>query len=330
MIVLRSLTAIMLLAAAGVPCPQSAAALSSQPAGSRQPKIPPRRFHDCAGCPEMVVIPAGSAILGSTSQERAQSGITRLFGDREGPRYRVRFAHPYAIGESEVTRGQYAEFASATQRPDPSECGVHDAAADSWTPKPGFNWRHPGFPQDDNHPAVCISYNDAAAYAAWLAKRTGKPYRLPSDAEWEYAARAGSETPWYWGEAPETGCGIANILSDGTIAKLLAPKSMANRLACSSGRSFTVPVKSFPPNAFGVYDTAGNAFEWVADCNNPDNRGAHRDGSARMTGDCSRHYLKGGAFNTPLWLTRAAVRGAPISPDLRMFSMGFRVARALD
>jgi len=278
----------------------------------------------------MVVVPAGSATLGSTAEERARAGIIPLFGDREGPTYRVTFARPYAMGESEVTRGQYAVFVAATKRPDPAACGIHDRAADTWTPKPGYSWRRPNYPQDDTHPAVCIAQEDATAYAAWLARTTGKPYRLPSDAEWEYAARGGTETPWYWGEAPETGCAMANIMSDGTIAALGAPKTMANRLACSSGRSFTVSVKSFAPNAFGLYDTAGNAFEWVADCNNPDNRGAHADGSARLTGDCTRRFLKGGAFNTPVWLTRSSVRGAPVAPDLRMFSMGFRVARSLD
>jgi len=293
-------------------------------------KAIPRHFSDCVGCPEMVVVPAGSATLGSTAQERRRAGQVPLFGDREGPPYRATFSRPFAIGETEVTRGQYAAFVKATARPDPADCGVYSKASDSWGPQPGFNWHNPGFAQDDEHPAMCVSYNDALAYTRWLSGLSGKHYRLPSDAEWEYAARAETATPWYWGEAPEAGCAAANILSDGTIARLGAPKSMANRFACSTGRSFTVKVKSYPANGFGLYDMIGNAFEWAADCNSPDNRDAHRDGTARTTGDCARHYLKGGAFHTPFWLTRSAVRGAPLGPDLHMFAIGFRVARSLD
>lgn len=293
-----------------------------------------RRFVDCRDCPDMVVIPAGSATLGSSRDERAASGIVPLFGDREGPTYKVSFARPYAIGRTEVTRGQYRAFVEATKRPDPTGCGVHEPKGDTWGPQPGFSWHKPNFDQDDSHPAVCISYDDATAYTAWLTKKTGKSYRLPSDAEWEYAARGGTTTPWYWGSAPEKGCAIANLLSAGTLDKLGWPKSLADRMVCSSSRSFTVPVASYPANPFGLYDMAGNAFEWSADCNSKDNGDGHADGSARMAGDtgvgCDRHYLKGGAFHTPFWLTRSAVRGAPIPADLHMFAVGFRVARSLD
>jgi formylglycine-generating enzyme required for sulfatase activity len=291
---------------------------------------PPTSFQDCTTCPTMVTIPAGSATLGSTPQERASAGIVPLFGDREGPTWRVTFARPYAIGRTEVTRGQYRVFVEATRRPDPSSCGVHEPKGDTWGPQPDYNWRKPGFAQDDNHPAICIGWDDANAYAAWLAKTTGKPYRLPTDSEWEYAARGGSTTAWYWGDAPEVGCTSANLLSAGTVAALGWPKSVAGRLVCSDRRSFTMPVASFAANPFGLFDMAGNAFEWAADCNTPDNRGAPADGSVRSGGDCTRHYLKGGAFHTPFWLTRSAVRGAPVPGDLRMFAMGFRVARSLN
>ena len=293
------------------------------------PAAAPATFSDCADCPTMVVIPAGSATLGSTPEERARAGIIPLFGDREGPTYQVTFARPYALGRTEITRAQYRTFVEATHRPDPAACGVHEAKGDTWGPQPGYNWRKPGFAQDDTHPVVCVGYADAAAYAEWLSARTGKPYRLPSDAEWEYAALAGTTTPWYWGVSPEAGCTAANLMSAGTAIVIGWPKSIGGRFVCADLRSFTMPVASFPPNPFGLYDMAGNAFEWAADCNGPDNRDAHADGSARTTGDCTRHYLKGGAFQTPFWLTRPAVRGAPLPADVRMFSMGFRVARSL-
>lgn len=294
------------------------------------PAAAPATFSDCPDCPTMVTIPAGGATLGSTPEERAAAGIVPLFGDREGPTYRVTFARGYAIGRTEVTRGQWRAFVEATHRPDPATCGTHDGKTDNWQPRPGFSWRKPMFEQTDDHPAVCISYDDAVAYTKWLSAKTGKPYRLPSDAEWEYAARAGTTTPWYWGISPEAGCAKANLLSAGTGQALGWPKSLDGRFVCSGTRSFTVPVASYPPNPWGLYDMLGNAFEWAADCNSPDNRDAHADGSARTTGDCTRHYLKGGAFHTPFWLTRAAVRGAPIAADLHMFAVGFRVARSLD
>ena len=287
-------------------------------------------IRDCRACPDLVAVPAGSALLGSTAQERGAAGIVPLFGDREKPQYRVTFVSGFLIGRTEVTRGQYRDFVLATGHPTAPTCGIHDAPSDSWGPQPGYNWTRPGFAQNDNHPAVCISYDDARAYTAWLSRKTGKAYRLPSDAEWEYASRGGTQTAWYWGNAPEAGCARANLLSAGTIAVLGSPKSTSDRLVCANPRSFTVPVASYSPNQFGLFDMAGNAFEWVADCNNPDNSDAHPDGTARTTGDCDKHYLKGGAFHTPFWLTRSAVRGAPIPADLHMFAVGFRIARSID
>ena len=293
------------------------------------PAAAPATFADCRDCPTMVAVPAGSATLGSAAEERARVGTLPLFGDREGPPYRVTFARAYAIGRTEVTRDQYAAFVAATRRPDPTSCGVHVAKGDTWGPQPGYNWRRPGFSQAGDHPAVCVAYDDAVAYTRWLSNKTGKPYRLPSDAEWEYAARAGTRTPWPWGESPEAGCAAANLLSAGTAIALGWPRSIGDRFVCANLRSFSQPVASYPPNAFGVFDMIGNAFEWAADCNSPDNRDARADGGTRTTGDCSRRYLKGGAFHTPFWLTRPAVRGAPVPADLRMFTMGFRVARSL-
>ncbi|WP_439486887.1 formylglycine-generating enzyme family protein [Blastomonas fulva] len=278
----------------------------------------------------MVVIPSGSATLGSTAEERARAGIIPLFGDREGPTYSVTIAKPYAMGRTEVTRGQYGAFVEATGHPAAPTCGVHDAKADTWSPQPGYDWTRPGFDQDDSHPVVCISFDDASAYVRWLSEKTGKAYRIPSDAEWEYAARGGTSTPWYWGEAPDKGCALANLLSAGTAGRLGWPKSIGQTFVCTSGRSFTVPVAQYPANPFGLFDVVGNAFEWAADCNTPDNSTAASDGSVRPGGDCTRHYLKGGAFQTPFWLTRHAIRGAPLPADIHMFAIGLRVARALD
>ena len=287
-------------------------------------------FDECVDCPAMIVVPPGSNEMGSSPQERERSGVPALFGDREGPRHRVTIARPFALGRTEVTRDQYEAFVADTHRPDPSSCAAADVKTHAWSPRAGLSWRDPGYPQTGSHPAVCISHDDAVAYAAWLARKTGKRYRLPSEAEWEYAARAGTRTAWYWGEAPEAGCERANIISSGTIAAIGSPPYWKDKLACQDSRAHSMPVARFAPNGFGLYDMIGNAFEWVADCASDDHVGAPTDGSARQGTDCDRRFLKGGGFHTPIWLTRAAVRGLPLKSDLHMNTIGFRVARDLD
>jgi formylglycine-generating enzyme required for sulfatase activity len=287
-------------------------------------------FKDCAECPDMVVVPAGRNKIGSSPEERARVGVPAMFGDREGPQHRVRIARPYALATTEVTRGKYAVFVTATSRPDPTECAIADTTTFAWGQKPGYSWREPGYPQTDAHPAVCISYNDATDYAAWLAQKSGKPYRLPTEAEWELAARAGSSTAWYWGDAPEAGCDQANLITSGMISAMGSPPYWQNKLACQNARSYSLPAGSYPANAYGLHDMIGNAFEWVVDCASTSHKGEPSDGSARQTPNCDTRFLKGGAFHTPIWLTRAAVRGNPLKQNLHMNTIGFRVARSLE
>jgi sulfatase modifying factor 1 len=287
----------------------------------------PPALQDGPDYPQMVIVPAGTAVIGSTPEERAAAGTPAMFGDREGPVREVRIAHAFALGRTEVTRAQYARFVTATRRPDPANCGIHNAATDSWAPLPGYNWHNPGYPQGDTDPAVCISYDDAQAYVAWLSRVTGSAYRLPSESEWEYAARAGAQTAWPWGAAAETGCDRANVLSSGDFAAFGMAPSVTNRIVCASARKYTMPVASFSANAFGLYDMIGNAFEWVSDCYTDSHAALPADGSAVVIADCKRHFLKGGAFHTPLWLTRSAARGNAVPADLHMFTIGFRVAR---
>jgi len=317
-----------LLLGAPLSVPVAAAPVAPAPAALAQ--VAPVTFHDCADCPEMVAIPAGSIDIGSTPEERSNAGTPAMFGDREGPVVKVTIARPYALGRTEVTRKMYAAFIADTRRVDPAGCGIHDAAKDSWSPQPGYNWHNPGFAQGDDHPVVCVSFDDAAAYAAWLSHKTGKRYTLPSEVQWEYAARGGTRTAWYWGDAMETGCDKANILSSGMVAAFGSPNSMAGRVVCNAAHTFTTPVASYAPNPFGLYDMIGNAFEWVADCYADSHVATPTDGSANVQSGCTRHFLKGGAFHTPLWLTRSAVRGNPIPADLHMFTIGFRVARVID
>lgn len=207
--------------------------------------------------------------------------------DDEGPVREVQI-RPFLLGAYEVTFAEYDRFAAATGRYRPNDSG-----------------RGRG-----SHPVVDVTWNDASAYAAWLSRETGKRYRLPSEAEWEYAARAGTTSAYWWGHGAATGRAVC--------------------FDCGSpwDRRSTAPVGSFPPNPFGLYDTAGNVMEWVEDCYTPHYRGAPTDGSPRHDGDCSRRVARGGSFSKPARSLRSAARTA-LAVDTRLDGLGFRVARQL-
>ncbi len=313
-----------------IACLTFAVGAGAQNAADAQPaEKPGGTFRDCADCPVMVVVPAGSNVMGSSPEERERAGVPAAFGDREGPRHQVMLSKPFALGRTEITRGEYRRFVEETRRSDPPNCAAHDAATDKWAPKAGLSWRDPGYPQTDQHPVVCVSFDDASAYAEWLAGKTGKPYRLASETEWEYAARGGTTTAWYWGENAEAGCASANLISSGMVTALGAPSYWRHKLVCEDDHTNTLPVASFAANPYGLYDMIGNAFEWVEDCASTSHEGAPIDGAARQIVGCQQHFLKGGAFHTPIWLTRAAMRGNPLRPDVHMNTIGFRVAREL-
>ena len=157
-------------------------------------------FRDCPECPEMVVVPAGRFRMGSPSGESDRVG-------NEGPVHEVTISRPFAVGVHEVTRGEFARFVSATGRSMGNACHVYEGG---WGERSGRHWKSPGFSQADDHPVVCVDWDDAKAYAEWLSGRTGEKYRLLSEAEWEYVARAGTETARYWGEGEEGQCRYAN------------------------------------------------------------------------------------------------------------------------
>ncbi len=251
-------------------------------------------FDDCDGkgwCPEMVVVPAGTFLMGSPESEPDR------WAD-EGPRHKVSIRRPFAIGVTEVTFDEW------------------DACVDGG----GCN----GYPADDEgwgrgeRPVVRVSWADAQAYAAWLSAETGEAYRLPSEAEWEYAARAGTTTPFHFGATISTE--LANY--DGS-------------RAYGSGepgefRQQTVPVGSFPANDFGLHDVHGNVQEWVEDCWNASGyEGAPTDGSAWTSGDCDQRVLRGGSGLSDPFKVRAAFRYRHVA-DSRSYFNGFRMARDLN
>src|SRR5262245_58238567 len=156
-------------------------------------------FRDCTGCPEMIVVPAGTFTIGSPAEEAGRR-------DDEGPQRQIRIAKAFAVGRYEVTRRQYETFLRATRHPVSGNCMTDRRKSGTWALDPQTNFRDPGFPQTGDHPAACITWHDAKAYIAWLNTRTGGGYRLLTEAEWEYAARAGSTTAYPWGASIDGGC----------------------------------------------------------------------------------------------------------------------------
>jgi sulfatase modifying factor 1 len=286
------------------------------------PSTPGAQFRDCAwDCPEMIVIPAGTFAMGTTRLDIEPDG-------REGPIHLVTLKKPFAIGVYDVTRDEYAIFVRATGRAAAKGCNVIDSEG-RWIMDPERDWRHPGFKQTGHDPVVCVSWEDAQGYIGWLNGKVNfnrsvdGPYRLPSESEWEYAARAGSTTLYYWGDVASherANYGLEHCYPCG-VAK--------------QGRDrwyFTSPVGAFPPDAFGLYDALGNVWQWTADCMHYGFTGAPDDGSpwvADISDACHNRVLRGGSWLDPAILLSIFVRN-PWGPNDRNYANGFRVARSLE
>ncbi|MGY6587978.1 MAG: formylglycine-generating enzyme family protein [Wenzhouxiangella sp.] len=271
-------------------------------------------FRDCPDCPEMLVIPAGRFMMGSLENEPQR-------WDREGPRREVNVP-AFAIAVSPVTVGEFRRFVNDTGYVSDAERdvdripGCHTFEAGSFGPRSGRYWRNPSIPQDDSHPATCLSWNDAQAFVTWLSAKTGEEYRLPSEAEWEYAARAGTTTRFNTGDC---------ITTDEANFRGTRP---AKGCPLGEHRGGTTPVKNFESNAWGLYDTHGNVWEWVQDCWSDDYRGLPTDGSAWVSGNCQFVIRRGGSWYYYGQFLRSAFRLSGTRSD-RINSIGFRVARTL-
>jgi formylglycine-generating enzyme required for sulfatase activity len=244
----------------------------------------------------MVVVPAGQFMMGSSLDE----------AEREGARedqVRVTIGKPFAIGAFAVTRGEFSAFVAATGYEVVGSCYFWTGT--TWEERADRSWRAPGFEQDDRHPVTCIDLKAAKAYTAWLSERTGRNYRLPSETEREYATRAGTVTPYWWGAS---------------ISPLSANYNGTNR---------TMRVDTFQPNAWGLYNVHGNVWDWTDDCWNENNTGNPGDGSARTAGDCTWRVARGGAWNYSSTYLRSAYRYWN-EPGNRSGVQGMRVVRALE
>ena len=261
-------------------------------------KEPGYRFRDCEECPELVVVPAGSYMMGSPESEAERA-------DEEGPRHRVTIARPFAVGVTEVTRGEFGRFVRETGHSTGNACWTYEGG--EWNGRSGRGWRNPGFSQTDAHPVVCVSWEDAQAYLRWLSRETGKRYRLLSESEWEYAARAGTGTSRYWGNGESGQCAHANG-ADRALKRRYSDWEWSTA-SCDDGHIQTAPVGSFAANGYGLRDVLGNVWEWVEDCWHESYTGAPSDGGAWTGGgDCERRVLRGGSWNFGPRYVRSADR----------------------
>jgi formylglycine-generating enzyme required for sulfatase activity len=265
----------------------------------------------------MVTVPAGSFVMGSPRSEKAWAashGLSAAAVADEAPQHRVSLA-AFALGTYDVTRAEYAAFVRDTKRSTPDKCGRDSF---SWKQQRGLSWRDPGFRQTDRDPVVCVSWRDAQAYVAWLnAKTRSHAYTLPSESQWEYAARAGTMTKFWWGD--DAAAAAAFAWYNPSRARAFAWQKI-------NYAGSTHPVGLKPPNHFGVYDMVGNVWQWAQDCYAQSYAGAPNDGRPAQNGKCSLRVDRGGSWRYPVALLRSAARERNPA-DFRDVIMGFRVAK---
>lgn len=281
---------------------------------------PGGRFRDCAGCPAMVVVPAGKLSMGFDGGEE---------GRYEGPVRALRIARPFAAGMYPVTVAEYARFVDSTGHPTSEGCNYWDFEQRKLISLPDSSWRNPGRSIRSDEPVVCVSWLDSKAYTKWLSERTGHPYRLLTEAEWEYLASEGAATQYPWGDDPVGACAHANV-ADQALDEEFGGDGITWSVAdCNDGFPGIAPVHAFPPNAFGLHDMIGNSWEWVEDCYQVPYPEGPLDGSAvQVDGECERRSVRGGSWITLPFRQRPSWRGRDPEGKLT-FIFGFRVARDL-
>jgi formylglycine-generating enzyme len=258
---------------------------------------------------EFVWIEPGRFQMGSPATDK-------LADEAEKPQREVRIEKGFYLGRTTVTFGQFQEFVldvayrtdAETDRRFPGGHGFNTDRNkfEGWSPQ--YTWRNPGWPQTGNHPVGNVSWNDAVKFCEWLGKKMGKTVRLPTEAEWEYACRAGTTTVFFTGDDPASLKGYANVPDEALRTKLGEPAGKA-RFPFDDGYPFTAPVGKFKPNPWGLHDMLGNVFQWCAD---------------EVPGDSPKRVLRGGSYNLNIQTCRCAYRGFS-KPEGRYSYTGFRV-----
>ena len=277
---------------------------------------------DCPTCPDLVAIAPGEFMIGSTP-ETDDVDINR----GETPQARIKIARGFLMGRTEVTFAQYKEFMlESGYQPPKKACRVWD---NEFVDKDDATWENPYQPARPlpEHPVGCVSWNDAQVFLTWLSKKTGKAYRLPTTAEWEYAARAGTNTSRFWGDDTDQACDYANTFDITSKEKYPFAWGFS---PCKDGYAEQAPVGKFKPNQFGLYDMVGNVWEWAADCYAGSHQGRPRDGRAwNWEGGCDARETRGGGWMSAPERNRIAWPGKDPA-ERRLNYFGFRVARDLD
>ncbi len=261
--------------------------------------------------PEMVAIPSGSLILGSCKQQNCLSPPVDTEATSDDlPQSQARIA-AFELGKTEVTVGQFAEFVRDTAYRSDAEKNIGEQGCRVWTEtgwhwQAGLSWKNPGFLQNENHPVVCVSQSDAVTYTQWLSQKTGKNYRLPSEFEWEYAARGGKNSPRYWGNDPNTACSHANVADQSAKENLPNFTKKVIHL-CTDNYIYTAPVERYAANAYQLHDMLGNVWEWTTQ---------------------EEFVARGGGWLSSPQFARVTSRSH--NPfEMRNVAIGFRVARTL-
>lgn len=268
----------------------------------------------CEACPEMVEIGPGTFQMGS-------NGVDGRAEADEQPVHEVTLDQPLEISRFEITQAEFDRFVDETGYAPETKCGHPGDGTDEWVWIDPLGWWREREPE---HPATCVSWLDAVSYARWLSDKTGESYRLPTEAEWEFAARSGRQTERFWGDAPEQACGYANGFDEIGAARFPSAKSPHE---CNDGYAMVAPVGMFEANDFALHDMLGNAAEWVLDCRTSSYEGAaSKADEANDTGQCAYRTLRGGSWHSDEAVMRAAYRDWT-TPITRASMIGFRLVR---
>jgi formylglycine-generating enzyme required for sulfatase activity len=277
-------------------------------------------------------IPAGEFRMGSTAADVEKvlafdSTFKPQHADDEQPQHKVRIGRPFYLGAHEVTRGEFARFVKETNYVTEAEAdgqggwGYNPTNGKLEGPKPEYTWRNTGFAQDDTHPVVNVSWNDALAFCQWLSAREKREYRLPTEAEWEYACRDGSATAYQNSDEPEALVHMGNVADGVGKAKF----ATWNAIAGNDGYVFTAPVGRFADNSLGLFDMHGNVWEWCSDWYLSDYYKKSPSVDPHGPASGSNRVTKGGSWGSAASYSRAAYR-RPLGPSYRDYGLGFRVA----
>lgn len=284
-------------------------------------------LQDCNDCPEMVVLPPGTFQMGSEHIEPMRGGEMRP----QGPVRTIHIRYPFAVGKYEVTIGEWRTFMADTGH-QASDCRAWGGERATM----GFSFEDPDFgrPVLDEEPIMCVYWTEAQKYVQWLTEKTGRNYRLLTEAEWEYAARGGVDTEWFWGDNENRICEYGNIFDQVAAQnpELVAGSGTAVSMAapCKDGYDLAAPVGQFKPNGYGLYDTVGNVWEWVQDCSPIYYPDEPVDGSAyEVQGVCEKRAIRGGSWRSRVSRHKPFFRGR--DPELTSYHLfGFRVARDVE